>query len=825
MKAIIMAGGEGSRLRPLTCDRPKPMVPVANQPVMEHAIQLLKSHGIDEIGVTLQYLPEHIIRHFGDGSNFGVKLRYFIEEVPLGTAGSVKNAEGFLDDTFLVVSGDALTDLDLTRAVNFHRSVGAIGTLVLTTVESPLEYGVVITGEDGRIRRFLEKPGWGEVFSDEVNTGIYVLEPEVLTYFNRGQKFDFSKDLFPLLMERGKTLYGCVLQGYWCDIGNQEQYQEAQYSLLEGRVVAGIPGDPWSPGIWVGRGTEISPEAEINGPVLIGRDCRIGPGSKIEALTVIGNNVIVEEMASIKRSIIWDNVRVGKKAAVRGAVLCNQVILQENTTVFEGAVIGDRCLVKRQSIIKPEVKIWPQKTVEQGSAVNASLVWGNRCAKNLFGREGVPGLVNQEITPEFACRLGAAFGSILETGSQVALSCDGLTSAKMIKAAVGAGLASTGIEVLDLGTLITPVHRHVVRTLDLKGGIHLKTDNDDRQKIWVQLMDAQGMNLTRDGERKIENTFWREDYRRSDVERLGKITPGPRCAESYRNELVSSVDADTIRKAGFQLTWFLPSPGLLAVLNPLLEVLGCEVIVEDSQAEGWRQLKDLRSLVPRLGEMVRSNGASLGFMMDNNGETLLLVDDRGNEINDLLFPALISLIIFRANQGGTVAVPVNTSHVIDTIAQRYQGKVIRTKTALRSLMEKALSPDVQSLQGSYQQFGMQFDAVETLIKLLGFLAAENIMLSELIAEIPEFYLSRKTAYCPWEEKGRVMRTLIGDRHQGEVELLDGIKIYHPEGWALVLPDSEEPVYQVYSEAFNKEIADSLTDMYVNRINEILHRKN
>ncbi|MHB1418508.1 MAG: sugar phosphate nucleotidyltransferase [Bacillota bacterium] len=824
MKAIIMAGGEGSRLRPLTCDRPKPMVPIANRPVMEHAIQLLKTHGIDEIGVTLQYLPEHIIRHFGDGSSFGVKLRYFIEEIPLGTAGSVKNAEEFLDDTFLVVSGDALTDLDLTRAVNYHRSAGAVGTLVLTTVDSPLEFGVVITAEDGRIRRFLEKPGWGEVFSDEVNTGIYVLEPEVLTYFNKGQKFDFSKDLFPLLMEKGRPLYGCVLQGYWCDIGNQEQYQEAQYSLLDGRVVAGIPGELWGPGVWIGKGTEIHPDAEITGPVLIGKDCRISQGAKIDSHTVIGNNVIIEEQASIKRSIIWDNVYIGKKAAVRGAVICNRVILQENTTVFEGAAVGDRCLVKRQSIIKPEVKIWPQKTVEQGTAVNTSLVWGNRCAKNLFGREGIPGLVNQDITPEFACRLGAAYGSILEMGSQVALSSDGLTSAKMIKAALGSGLASAGVELLDLGTLTSSILRHAVRSLELKGGIHLKTDSEDRKKIWLQLMDSQGMNLTRDGERKIENTFWREEYRRADVDRLGKVTPGPQCLESYQDNLVKSVDAEAIRAAGFRLVWTMPAPGLKPVMNPLFESLGCDILVEESQADGWWPFKDLRSLVPGLGETVRENGANLGFVVDNNGEVLLLVDDKGNAIDDLLFPALMSLIIFRANPGGTVAVPVNTSHVIDTIASRYQGKVIRTKTALRSLMEKALSPDIQSLQGQYQQFGMQFDAVETLVKLLGFLAAENIKLSELIAEIPDIYLSRKTAYCPWEEKGRVMRTLINDRHQGEVELLDGIKIYHPEGWALVLPDSVEPVYQVYSEGFNQEIAQSLTDMYVNRINEILNTK-
>lgn len=219
VKAIIMAGGEGSRLRPLTCGRPKPMVPVLNKPIMTHIINLLKEHGFYDIGVTLQYQPQAIRDYFGNGSEYGVNLQYFVEETPLGTAGSVKNAAGFLDETFVVISGDALTDLDLSRALEFHREQGALATLVLTRVDCPLEYGVVITEKDGKITRFLEKPGWGEVFSDTVNTGIYVLEPDVLDYFAPGRMFDFSKDLFPLLLREKKPLFGLVLSGYWCDIG------------------------------------------------------------------------------------------------------------------------------------------------------------------------------------------------------------------------------------------------------------------------------------------------------------------------------------------------------------------------------------------------------------------------------------------------------------------------------------------------------------------------------------------------------------------------------------------------------------------------------
>jgi len=214
-----MAGGEGSRLRPLTCNRPKPMVPVVTRPILEHILNLVKRHKISEVILTLQFMPAAIMNHFGDGSDFGVRMRYVVEESPLGTAGSVRNAARLLDEPFIVLSGDALTDFDLTSLMESHRASGAKVTLGLTRVPNPLEYGIVITAEDGSIKRFLEKPSWGEVFSDTVNTGIYVLNPDVLEFIPEGRQFDFSKDLFPRLLRDGRPLFGKVLDGYWCDIG------------------------------------------------------------------------------------------------------------------------------------------------------------------------------------------------------------------------------------------------------------------------------------------------------------------------------------------------------------------------------------------------------------------------------------------------------------------------------------------------------------------------------------------------------------------------------------------------------------------------------
>ncbi len=321
MKAVIMAGGKGTRLRPLTCTKPKPMVPIVNRPMMEHIVKLLKEHHFHEILATLFYLPEAVMDYFDNGSAFGVKMDYFLEKTPLGTAGSVRNAAGALDDTFLVISGDALTDIDLSAAVAYHREKKAVATLILTKVDNPLEYGVVITKEDGRIERFLEKPGWGEVFSDTVNTGIYILEPEIFKYYQPGQVFDFSKDLFPLLLADGAPLYGYVAEGYWSDIGNLDQYRQAHYDFLSRKINLSIPGNEIKPGIWAGVGSEISPEAELSGPIILGDYCQIKAGVKISELSVIGDYCVFHEGVSLKRSILWNNVYIGSHAEIRGAIL------------------------------------------------------------------------------------------------------------------------------------------------------------------------------------------------------------------------------------------------------------------------------------------------------------------------------------------------------------------------------------------------------------------------------------------------------------------------------------------------------------------------
>jgi mannose-1-phosphate guanylyltransferase / phosphomannomutase len=419
MKAVVMAGGEGSRLRPLTVSRPKPMVPIVGRPVMEHILNLLKRHGITDVVVTVQYMASAIEDYFGDGSQFGMHINYSREEVPLGTAGSVKNAEELLDEPFLVISGDALTDFDLGKIIKFHTDRQSMATLTLAHVANPLEYGVIITDDRGHIRQFLEKPSWSEVFSDTINTGIYLLDPKIFSYFEKDKPFDFSQELFPLMLEKGDPLYGFIADGYWCDIGNLATYMQANSDILQGQVNLPIPGTDIGNRVFAEEGVDIADDAQVFGPAFLGHDAKIKSGVVIHGPSVVGSYTIVDSRAQVDRSVVWNNSYIGERAELRGALVGSSTSIKGRAVMFEGAVIGDHSVINEAAIVQPGVKIWPNKEIETGAVITSSIIWGSQGRRSLFGRYGVTGLVNVDITPDFAARLGAAFGAVLSKGATV----------------------------------------------------------------------------------------------------------------------------------------------------------------------------------------------------------------------------------------------------------------------------------------------------------------------------------------------------------------------------------------------------------------------
>lgn len=805
-----MAGGSGTRLRPLTCGRPKPIVPIMNKPVMQYTIELLKKYKINDIAVTLQYLPEMIKDTFGDGRELGVRLEYFIEDIPLGTAGSVKNADEFLDDTFIVISGDVLTDIDLEPVIKFHKEKKSLATLVLKEVNVPLEYGVVVTDEDGRIRRFLEKPSWSEVFSNTVNTGIYILEPKVLSYFKKGEVFDFSKDLFPTLMKDGINLYGYETKDYWCDVGDIQSYIQSHADILNHKVKVDFQNKETSDGIYRGEGCDIHNDAVIGSPVVIGDNCKIGKGVKLEPYTVIGDNVIINSYSTVKRSILWDSAIVGSKANLSGSILCYRSNLKSNVTVLEQAVIGDDTQLKEGVIIKPNVKIWPHKVIENGTIISDNIIWGTKFSKTLFGKTGISGDVNVEITPEFASKIGSAFASIMKINSKICVSSDESAYANMIKYSIIAGAVSAGIEVFDLGQTVMPIARNLVSFLNLDGGIHLRAHSEAHSKIIIEFVDKNGIGISRATEKKIENIFVAGEFRRTEVLRIKPVNILTDYNYYYIQNLVNSVNTDKIKKNRFRIVVGETDRFVRYMISEVCEELRCEML--------YRSEYDESTLEDMIGEVVRTK-ANLGLVMDDSAEKMILIDDKGRIIKDDLYNALIQIISLKTSMTNSVVVPITSSNVMETLAVKYNAKLVRTKTSNQEIMVNTIKErNTKANTGFYL---LNYDAYASFAKILDFMANEETKLSTIIDTIPDFYIAQKEIECPWEAKGKVMRSLIQEKNDNQVELYEGVKIFHDRGWVLVLPDSDEPVCTVYSEGISPEFAESLSDMYVDKIRNII----
>ena len=620
-----MAGGQGSRLRPLTSNQPKPMLPIVGQPMMQHILRLLRRHGATDVVATVQFLASIIRNFFGDGSDLGISLSYATEEEPLGTAGSVKNAEAFLDDTFLVISGDALTDLDLSAAIAFHREREAAVTVVTKRVEDPLEFGIVIAEEDGRIDRFLEKPGWGEVFSDTINTGVYVIEPEVLGFIPSSEEFDFAADLFPLLLDKGLPMYAYRSEDYWTDVGNLDSYMQAHRDVLDGRVEVEIEGFELSEGVWLGEGAEIDPAANIVGPAYVGENSRVEGGATIREYTALGSNVVVKGGAFVHRAVVHDNAYVGPGASLRGCVVGKNTDIKSNARLEEGVVVADECYVGDGAVLNPQVKVYPFKSVDSGALVTQSIIWESRGSRSLFGERGVAGLMNIDVTPEMALRLALAFGSTLPKTSVVTACRDVTRTARIVKRAMIAGFNAAGVNCHDLELVPTPVARHYARSTRAVAGVVVRTAPDDASAVEIQFFDERGVDIDASMQRKVERTFYRDDFRRAYHHEIGELTFPARGREYYTRGLTDAVNLDAIRDRGPKLVVDYSFGAANLTAPPILGRAGADVLAVNAALDEDRVVMDqadVENHLLALSGMVRTSGADLGVLIDATAERI-----------------------------------------------------------------------------------------------------------------------------------------------------------------------------------------------------------
>lgn len=799
MKAVIMAGGKGTRLRPLTSNTPKPMVPLLNKPCMEYSIELLKKYGITEIAVTVQYMPEVIKNYFGDGSDYGVHIRYFEESIPLGTAGSVKNAEEFLTETFIVISGDALTDYNLAEAIHFHEQKKAIATLVLTQVDSPLEYGVVMTDDEGRIKRFLEKPSWSEVFSDTVNTGIYIFEPEIFSYYEKGVEFDFSKDLFPLFLQEQRPLYGFVARGYWSDIGNLAMYRQTQFDMLDGLVDVMLRGKEVAPKVFVERWVDIQSNVKITGPAYIGENSALISGSMIGPYTVMGKRNVINRGSVLQKTILWEGNYIEQQVEAQGVTVCNHTKIGQCSSFFEGAVIGDKCKIGAKSFVKEGVKIWPRKIIDEGSTVHSSLIWGEKQSNRLFTDQGIQGIANVDITPDFMSQLGAAYGSVVHSGANISLSSCSHPFANLMKQALMAGLISAGIDIIDFGATMAPVARYGVQQLGITGGVHIVMEEPlVLNRMFIEFYDQDGIYLGPELQRKIENAFWQEDFRRSPCEAIGMNHLYPQVVDQYIEGLYQAIQAEKVKEKQFKVVVEHHSSPIQHIILSILNRLSCKVI-SISREEQQDHLELIR--------YVKQNQADIGISMDKNGQDFHLITEQGKIIERNMLYAFQLLIHDQEKQRFVLGIPNSAPSVLDHLATELEVTVIRTKENPRSMMEVTKGAS----------FHPMFDALYTLVKTMEYMSIRDTCLSEVDAMVPHFHIVNEAVFCPWTEKGKVMRLMMEEMKGKEIELLDGIKLYSNQGWVLILPDQEKPSFRVISQAASTEVASILAQTFAERI--------
>ena len=827
MKAVIMAGGEGTRLRPLTSNQPKPMLPMGNRPMMEHVVRLLRHHGFEDIVVTVAFMPNAIRTYFGDGSEFGVRMVYATEETPLGTAGSVRNARAELDERFLVISGDVLTDIDLGAVVDFHVAKGALATLALVAVDNPLEFGIVITHEDGSVERFLEKPTWGQVFSDTINTGIYVLEPEIFDFIPEGRPVDFSGEAFPAVLEAGRPLYGYVSKGYWEDVGTLDAYLKAHHDILDGHVTVDVPGFELRPRVWVGKGTEIDPTARIDGPAVIGDNCTIGAGAHFGAYVTLGSNVRVGDNALIERSVVHDNTYLGSGVRVEGSVLGRSSDLRQGVRLEEGVVLGDECFVGAHADLKAGVKVYPFKTVEAGAIVNSSIVWESRGARVLFGRDGVRGLANVDISPELAVRLSMAWASTLEKGATITTSRDTSRAARVLKRAIMVGCNAAGVNVDDLEAATVPVTRFQARSTTSVGAVTVRLAADDPQSVVIRFFDAEGIDVDEGTQRKIERLFYREEFRRVLAREIGDIGFPPRALEYYTAALTDAVDLRPTRQAAPKLVLDYSYGTASFVMPTLLAKVGGDVLVVNPFANTAGVTSfDRAAGAGHVADLVRASGAALGAVIDPGSEHVTVVDDTGHVLTDDEALLVLLTLVTEIRPGAAVALPVAVSRAAEEICRRSGTSIVWTKLSTSHLMEVASSGKVQfaaSQSGGFifPEFLPAYDAAATLMNLLSMLTASGTRLSSLVGSLPRVHIAHQSVHTPWDQKGTVMRVLMERSAGRDVVLVDGMKILEPDGWALVLPDPEAPLTHIWAEAAGAAQAEMRAQEYAVRIREML----
>ncbi|MBE6953009.1 MAG: hypothetical protein E7452_05595 [Ruminococcaceae bacterium] len=759
MKACILAGGEGRRLRPLTSHMPKPLVPILGKPVIVRIIEQLRAHAVTDMAVTMMYLPEMIRAELQDGSEWGANLHYFEEKHPLGTAGGVRACKDFLaGDDFIVISGDAVCDFDLSEAFRFHREHHADATIILTRQDNPLEYGLVQTDRDGQILRFTEKPAWGEVFTDVVNTGIYILSPHILDEIPSDQPYDFSKDLFPKLLARGARLMGCELRGYWCDIGDTAAYLRCSLDALQGTVQLSPPESVETvEGVTKPRNMLLTEGAVLKAPVQIEPGAVIMPGAQIGPNVWLGSQSYVGENAVVTDSVISGTLAAQCEA--EGAVIGPGSYIGSGTVLCRNAVIGSGVRIGDHCFIGGGVRVYPDIRVADGAVVRSTLTAGEG-TRVVFEDGAVTGVFGSGLTAEAASALGAACAEIVPS-ARVALGATGGADAQSLAQSLLGGLTAAGCSVYTHDAAFAAGAAAMTHLLKVPLSVFV----DSADELAIRLYGADGTTLSTSLQRKIEGIVARGELRRVPSPAAGRQLP-----VSGVRDLFAAAAGAAHAPRKLQVAVHGHHPAAMALAAALV-------------AAGFSVPTQPALYFEGLTVSISRDGFHFSV-----ADTQCRLDCRETE-------ALVLLAAMQEHSGRAIAIVSDAPEVYEKMAVEYGAKILR------------LGRD-KGAEEAYAAQHFTQNAVAGAVSLLCFLDARGTTLSALRQLLPTFGTHTESVDCSCE-RGTLMRRLAEECGACAGDRGRGLCFRFEQGTVRVQPSAARQALKIFAEGASEEIAREL----------------
>ncbi|OHD95163.1 MAG: mannose-1-phosphate guanyltransferase [Sulfurimonas sp. GWF2_37_8] len=829
MKAVVMAGGFGTRIQPLTNSRPKPMLPIINRPMMQHTMMNLKDLGITEFIVLLYFKPEIIQDYFKDGSEFGIKITYVVPDDDYGTAGAVKLAQELIgDENFIIISGDLVTDFDFQKIFDYHKEKKSKLTITLTSVDNPLEFGVVIANENGKIEKFLEKPSWGEVFSDTINTGIYIIEPEILNYIPKNENFDFAKDLFPRLMREGIELMAGNAEGYWRDVCNPESYRDVYDDLLSGKVNFKMPGikTVFPDGVlYSDEAYTFDKSIEIIGTVVLGKNVLLETGVKLNNV-VLGDNVHIAQDCKIRNSVMWENVSVGKNAMLDGCVICNDNVIGKNFTVKAGMILAEGCEIGQLVNVEKDVTIWSHKVIEDASIISNSLILGSKYKNSIFENGMVVGRSNVELSCEMATKLAEAFGAQLPVGSTVIISRDYHKNSRMLKRAFLGGLLSAGINALDYKDIPSAVLRCSLSSHDAyAAGVHFRQKIDDPTSTVVTFYNHEALRINSDISKKVEKAFFKESFRRVDYSKIGQIFESDHIKEYevYKQGIQEQLNAHKFKCVDCRVAVDMMHGMASEVFPDILNEMGVDNIMFNAYPDE-KALANINHLIKRslhdMSAVVKALKLDAGFLLYPYGQRLDIMCDEGEVLGkQTALYVVLTLLNMEAKSLGikkSVFLPTWAADIVyfDSL------NIERGQYSNFTISQMKKYDLVATGEGNFAftEFATHRDSMYATLKILEMLLKYDTKLSTIIASLPRFHYMTTQVKCTQAMKGKMMRMFLEDAKGKEASTLDGVKIWlDTNDWILMIPDQYDDSLNLYIQAQTDEKGQEILATYSAKI--------